>query len=142
MYYHIQITTKENEKINKFDVVDLEYIKSNILIPYLKGNHSNLAGYVIAAADVKRIDVTKSKDKSSECVNIADSKRPLSATTTILPETCVFDNENFSTDITDELLDELRKNTSIIKSPSVFDLASKISGFSDEFLELKRCETA
>ena len=36
MKYHVLIKTNETDEIYEFDYDDLEYIKTNIVIPYLK----------------------------------------------------------------------------------------------------------
>lgn len=108
MYYHIQIITNDNQEIYEFDKTDEVSLKEEIIIPHIKGINYELDGYTIYPTKVKRLIVTRSSDKSSECVNISYSRLPSNDRREIYPQNCVFDNESFADDITDQLLIECK----------------------------------
>lgn len=140
MYYHIQVTTDKNEEIHLFDTTDLSFIKDEIIVPHLSGKDYQLNGFFIIPSKVKRIVVTESDNDSTESVNISYSDLDFSQTRGILPQECMFDNEKFSKDITQELFEkvetDLREN---IKQhvPSVLELDTKIKNCLIQISELE-----
>ncbi|HLM02629.1 MAG TPA: hypothetical protein VK400_16365, partial [Pyrinomonadaceae bacterium] len=140
MYYHIQIITDKNEEICRFDIRDLSVIENEILVPHLSGRDYYLNGFSISPSKVKRISVTESTRDSEECVSLSYSEMKFSDTEEILPQECMFDNEEFSRNITDELLEKVDSNLveGITKTvPSALELDSKIKSCLQQLTELE-----
>lgn len=120
-YYHIQVSTHANELLSSLDHTDLESVKKRV-VAYLAGDDILLGGSTLRANQVKRLLVTESQDKSSECVNLAYSRMPVGAEHTVSPETCVFDNERFAKDITEPLIAELRIHPRVVKKQTAIEI--------------------
>lgn len=107
MYYHLLITTEDEENIFLLDENSLERIESEILTPHLQNNNYNVNGYTINRSEVKRILITETTVDSEECQGISFSAQAISDKTEIHPKDCVFDNDKFAKDITNELVNKL-----------------------------------
>lgn len=109
MYYHIQVSIHDGSHINSLDNPDLEDVKEKVLA-FLLGEDFFLGGSVVRSNQVKTLIVTKSQDKSTECVNLAYSKMPVGAKQVVLPEACVFGDDRFSEDVTQTIIAQLKDN--------------------------------
>lgn len=114
MYYHIQVSINDNSPINSLDNRDLEDVKGKVLA-FLLGEDFFLGGSTVQANQVKTLIVTKSQDKSTECVNLAYSRMPVGANHVVLPEACVFGDDRFSEDVTQSIIAQVKDNPRLRK---------------------------
>lgn len=125
MYYHVLIIKKDNEKIGEFDVKDLKEIETGILIPHLMDNEYFVNGHFINPSEVKRILVNESSKNSEYYIGDALSKQPIGDNSEIYPEDCVFVNDRFSKDITDEIIEKLKPEINGLKDKNAIEILWK-----------------
>lgn len=129
MYYHVQVITSQNKEIYCFDISDLSFVENEIVAQHLSRRDYQLNGFFIAPSEVSRIVITESNQDSMECVNISYSRMEFSDTKQIVPKECMFDNDKFSRDITQEVFDRVEKRLveGITQdAPSIVELDAKI----------------
>src|SRR4051812_11950699 len=106
MYYHIQVSLNDSSLLTILDNPDLEDVKEKVL-GFLLGEDFFLGGSTVRANQVKTLVVTKSQDRSAECVNLAYSRMPVGAKQHVSPEACVFGNDRFAEDVTQSIIAQL-----------------------------------
>lgn len=114
MYYHVLIETKEkigknqsNRKYFELDKQDLEEIKEDIVIPYLKKIAFQFDGYFLNYADIVRVVIKSSELTSKECSNHANDSLAPGIIFYISPQD-VIEDENYTSDITKEIFKDVQ----------------------------------
>lgn len=122
MKYHVLIKTNETDEIYEFDYDDLEYIKTNIVIPYLKNVEFQFDGYFIEPSKVKRLIISGTELLSKQCVSDAYDRLGDGIITIINPEHCVFGNDRYSKDLTRGVLQNAKE---IIEQDTEYDSSDR-----------------
>jgi len=115
MYYQVLIETKEkvaksdkNRKYFELDKNDLQEIKEDIVIPYIRKEEFQFDGYFLDPKDIVRLVVKETEKTSKECSRHANDNMSPGIIMYISPEDIVEDDK-YTTDITKEVFKESNK---------------------------------
>lgn len=113
-YYHIKIAFKEqnkesNKPIHIFDKLNLEEIKDDLIIPYLKDEDLFIDGTKIQSKDVFKLKIYSSEQPISICNDIAYRRVPESVFM-IISEEDTLKYKDLVKDITDDITNPIRKS--------------------------------
>ncbi len=112
-YYHIKITFKNqnnggNKPIHVFDKLDLEEIKEDLIIPYLKDEDLFIDGTKIQSKDIFQLKIYSSEQSISTCNDIAQS-RVSDGVIMVITEAQTLTCKDLVNDITDDITKPIRK---------------------------------
>ena len=111
MYYHVLIETLEENNAKKqysdFDKTDLEEIKEEYIIPFVKKQTLQINGYFIESGIIKRFQIKKTDRDLESYIQV--EQRKLMSNSIIMPisKLDIFSNKCYSIDITKQLLKEI-----------------------------------
>lgn len=144
MYYHVLIIINEDKKkisLLELDQENINSLKDNVLIPYVKGEGFLFEGYSISKNIIKRILVKQSEKPIKEIINAQRLSRDIanqkarSVMFITFDKYSAFGDENYMKDITKETVKEAQTlaGSEIFKVP----LKPEEEGIMNEGLSFK-----
>jgi len=109
MFYHILIETNETKQISEFDIEEINTLKQDYVLPYLRNIEFSISDFFIDPSKIIRFIIMESDENSTECFNASLSKTRPTENKIASKYEFIFSENTRTRNITKKVFKEVKK---------------------------------